>query len=133
MQHDIRVTSGRRLVGRARRSVSLYLLGFLLTVAIAPHRHLNSFEDLLSEGPSDSGIFIESAPPDRTGGTRVQRARLVDDDPCMACFHSDYVASAQRLFVLNRTFTPLREIRASAAARLARRSFSPPAPPPRAL
>ena len=97
-----------------RRAASLYLLGFLLAVAAAPHHHLNSFEDLLSEGPSDSGIFIKAFPADPAGETRIQRACVVDDDPCLACFHDDYAASAAAPFVLDRTFTPLRDVLAPA-------------------
>jgi len=123
MQRDdrtlLRLTRGLR--SRVRRSASLYLLSFLLAVAVAPHRHLNSLADLLSDGPSDSGMFVESGPPDPTGKPRVQPARLVDDDPCLACFHHDYAATASTSLVVVQTLAPHLEFLASA-----RRSVSGP-------
>jgi hypothetical protein len=71
---------------------------------------LNSLEDLVSEGPSDSGVFLETDPSDPGGETRIQPARLVDDDPCMACFHHDYAASMAAIFVLDQTFSALRNV-----------------------
>jgi len=103
----MRRSSGHGLGSRTRRWSSVYLLGFLLAVAAAPHRHLNSLEDLVSEAPSDSGVFLETSPCDTGGETRIQPARLVDDDPCMACFHHDYSASMSPFFVLDQTFTAL--------------------------
>jgi hypothetical protein len=124
MQRDdrtpLRLTRGLR--SRARRFASLYLLGFLLAVAVAPHRHLNSFADLLSDGPSDSGMFVEAGPPDPAGGARIQPARLVDDDPCLACFHHDYAATASTSLVVVQTLTPHLEFLATA-----RRSAPEPA------
>ena len=107
MRSEERGSSGHGLGGRARRWSSFYLLGFLLAVAGAPHRHLNSLEDLVSEGPSDSGFFLEVGPCDPGGETRIQPARLVDDEPCMACFHHDYSASAAAPFVFDLTFAAL--------------------------
>jgi hypothetical protein len=133
MKRERRRPSARGLGSGARRGVSLYLLGFLLAVAVAPHRHINSLEDLLSDGPSDSGIFIEARPVDPTAATQVQSARLVDDDPCLACFHHDYDASAQQLFVLSRTFTPRQEIDALPVVTLADPCLPPFTPPPRVL
>ena len=84
-----------------RRAASLYLLGFLLAVAAAPHRHLNSFEDLLSDGPSDSGIFVASPVGAPQSVPCLSSCRLIDDDPCLACFHNDYAASARSIFHLS--------------------------------
>lgn len=97
-----------------RRATSLYVLGFLLAVAAAPHRHLNSLEDLVSSGPSDSGIFVKTLSADPAGETRIQGACVVDDDPCLACFHHDYAAAVAASFVLDGTFTPLRYVPAPA-------------------
>jgi hypothetical protein len=133
MERENQRPSRRGLGSGARRGASVYLLGFLLAVAAAPHRHHKSLEDLHSDGPSDTGIFIEAAPFDPAAGTQVQSARLVDDDPCLACFHHDFAASAGQLFVLRQTFTPCREIRALPIVTLAEPSFPPLAPPPRAL
>ena|SRR5438477_115977 len=110
MRNMRRGSSDHRFGARARRWSSFYLLGFLFAVAAAPHRHLNSLEDLVSEGPSDSGSFLEAGPSDPGGETRIQAARLVDDDPCMACFHHDYSASASETFVFDLTFAALRKI-----------------------
>jgi hypothetical protein len=125
----------RKLRSRARRSTSFYLLGFLSAVAVAPHRHLNSLADLLSEGRSDSGMFVQAGPSNAGGGTQVQRALLIDDDPCLACFHHDYAATASTPFVIDRTLTPRLDVLASA-----RRSVPEPAfkslasrSPPRSL
>jgi len=104
----------RGLQSRARCSASLYLLGFLLAVAVAPHHHLNSYDDLLSDGPSDSGMFVEAGPADPAGAARIQPARLVDDDPCLACFHQDYAATASTSLVVVQTLTPHLEFLASA-------------------
>src|SRR5713101_3856980 len=116
-----------------RRGAALYGVIFLLAVAFAPHRHFNSLEDLLSDGPSDSGIFVMSPVGAPEGSPSLSSSRLIDDDPCLACFHHDYAASARRLFVLRQTFTPLKEIPALSTLSVAELSFSPLAPPPRVL
>ena|SRR5258706_7053422 len=127
MRRQTRGNSGRGLGSRARRWSSLYLLGFLLAVAATPHRHLNSIEDLVSEGRSDSGFFLETAPPDAGGEARVQAARLVDDDPCLACFHHDYSASMSAVFVLDQAFTALRSVPAPPALGVPEPVFESPA------
>ena len=75
---------------------ALHGLAFFIAVAVAPHSHANSLEDLLSDGPSDSGIFMEqtsaSAPEP---GVWFRAARLVDDDPCLACFQNDFQAATE--------------------------------------
>ena len=137
MQRDdrrpLRLTRGLR--SRARRSMSLYLLGFLLAVAVAPHRHLNSFADLLSEGQSDSGTFIDAGLSDARGKARIHSARLMDDDPCLACFHDDYAATASTAFVVDRTLTPHLEVPASARQSVPEPASESPASrsPPRDL
>ena len=71
---------------------ALYLLAFFATVAFASHRHANGFEDLLIGGPSDSGVFVGfSGPSDfaADSGAGWSSAAIVDDDPCLACFHND--------------------------------------------
>jgi len=92
--------SGRWLGNQTRRGASLYLLGFFLAVASTPHRHFNSLEDLLSDGPSDSGIFVVSPVVASDSSPCVSSSRLIDDDSCLACFLNDYVASAGAPFVL---------------------------------
>jgi hypothetical protein len=79
-----------------RRFAATHLLAFLLAVAVAPHQHANSLEDLLSDGPSDSGIFVDGGQsPDPTGEPQWHAARLIDDDPCLACFHHDFSSIAE--------------------------------------
>lgn len=77
-----------------RRIVASYGLVFLLAAAAAPHHHLNSIEDLVSDGPSDSGVLVEgSGPGHPVGGLEMGAGRLVDDEPCLACFLHDFVAA----------------------------------------
>jgi len=77
----------------ARDFFSLYLLGFFFMVALSPHTHLNDLEDLVMGGPSYSGILLQSAPRGE-GPLEIDSARLVDDIPCLACFHNDFVTGA---------------------------------------
>jgi hypothetical protein len=77
----------------ARDFLSLFLLGFLFAVALSPHTHLNDLDDLILEGPSNSGILLQSAPCGE-GPLEIDSARLVDDIPCLACFHNDFVTGA---------------------------------------
>src|SRR5262249_27850660 len=106
--------SGRfaRRVGlreRLRVLAALHGLAFFLAVAIAPHSHANSLEDLLSDGPSDSGIFVEQTSTTTEPGVWFQAARLVDDDPCLACFHNDFKAAAEPIssILIAPTFVPV--------------------------
>jgi hypothetical protein len=90
-----------------RRFAAVYVLAFLAAVTLAPHRHLNSFEDLVSDGPSDSGIVLEaSRPQDPMAGPRWSSARFTDDDPCLACFHNDWATEAIAFLVLAPRFSP---------------------------
>ena len=125
----------RELRRRVRRSTSFYLLAFLLAVAVAPHHHLNSLADLLSEGRSDSGMFVQAGSSDADGEARIDRAFLVDDDPCLACFHYDYAATTSTSFVVDRTLTPRLEAPASARQSIPEPASESPASrsPPRAL
>jgi hypothetical protein len=92
------------------RPAALHLLAFFLAVAIAPHRHANSFEDLISDGPSDSGVFLEGSPlEDPTGAPHWDSARVRDDDPCLACFHHDFDSTTEviEFLALVPTLTPM--------------------------
>lgn len=86
--------------GSAYRIAALYGLFFFLAVAAAPHHHLNSFEDLVTDGPSDSGVFVPQ--PTTDPDPCIAAANVVDDDPCLACFQNDYVAAASFAFVVAR-------------------------------
>ncbi|HYK43395.1 MAG TPA: hypothetical protein VE007_13490 [Thermoanaerobaculia bacterium] len=87
---------------------ALYCLALFFSVSFVPHRHANSLEDLLTDGPSDSGIFVAGEPRQARADVGMGAARLIDDDPCLACFHHDYTASPVRLFSFGATFRPLR-------------------------
>jgi len=90
-----------------RRFAALHLLAFLAAAAIAPHRHVNSIEDLFSDGPSDSGIVLEgSGPQDPMAGPHWSSARLIDDDPCHACFHNDWATEPIASLVLTPSINP---------------------------
>jgi len=79
-----------------RRFAALYLLLFFGAVAIAPHQHANSIEDLIFDGPSDSGIFLEeSGSQSPAADRRWSSARWRDDDPCLACFHHDFDSATE--------------------------------------
>ena len=80
--------------GWRRKIAALYGVAFFLAVAVAPHHHFNSLEDLLFDGPSDSGIFLASPVGAPESEPCLSSSRLIDDDPCLACFQNDYVASA---------------------------------------
>lgn len=102
-----RVRFFRTLVG-LRHAAACYLLAFLAAVAFAPYRHANSLEDLLSDGPSDSGVFLERAGPAvAANGLHWARARLVDDDPCIACFHHDWATEPIALLTITPGFSPI--------------------------
>jgi hypothetical protein len=125
---NLSISSGslfRRLDGLGlRRFAARYLLVFLAAVAIAPHQHVNAIEDLLSDGPSDSGIVLEgSGPQDPTAGLQWSIARFTDDDPCLACFHNDWATEPIALLVLVPTFRPTTLAQALHLAAI-------PAPPP---
>ncbi|HEY3124414.1 MAG TPA: hypothetical protein VGK70_10195 [Thermoanaerobaculia bacterium] len=85
---------------RSYRIAALYGLFFFLAAAAAPHHHVNSFEDLVTDGPSDSGIFVPQ--PATDPDPCFAAGNVVDDDPCLACFQNDYVAAASFAFVVAR-------------------------------
>jgi hypothetical protein len=109
MRHVLHLRRRTGQDGWPRRVGALYALAFLLAATFAPHRHLNSFKDLLSEGPSDSGIFVQGN-RSLSGETEVSSAQLIDDAPCLACFHHDYTTSVNQLFVFGKTFLPAQRI-----------------------
>ena len=79
-----------------RRLPAIYLLALFAAASAAPHHHLGA------------GFY--------PGG-------LVDDESCLACFHSDFVASPAISLALVRPLAPL-------AGRPAVRSDSTPSPLP---
>jgi len=81
-------------------------VGFFLAAVAAQHRHANALEDLLSDGPSDSGFVIDlSLPAD--DGTFLAPLATVLDAPCPACFDHDFVAASTSVFVLSDPSTGL--------------------------
>jgi len=114
---------GNRPLGRSvglreglRRLAALHGLAFFLAVAVVPHSHLNSLEDLFSDGPSDSGIFIEPrSPAAQEPGPSFRTARLVDDDPCPACFFDDFLSDTEpvSVYLFAPDLEPLAQITAS--------------------
>ena len=100
----------RNVGWRVRRLAAIYAIGLLVTVAAAPHHHLNSLADLLTDGPSDSGVIVEiQGPPDPASGVRINAVHLIDDEPCPACFHHDFAAVAGHWIQLTETLKRLGE------------------------
>ena len=97
----------KRLPSPNRRIPAAYAVAFFLAAAAAPHRHLNGMEDLLSDGPSDSGLVLAGPIAPVDAGPVVEPMRLLDDDPCPACFQHDFVASAAAVFTLSSPSTRL--------------------------
>ena len=93
-----------------RRIPAAYAVAFFLAAAAAPHRHLNGMEDLLSDGPSDSGLVLAGPIAPTDAGPAVEPLCLLDDDPCPACFQHDFVASAAAVFALSSPSTCLAPI-----------------------
>ncbi len=95
-----------RLAGRlsARRIAAFYLLFFLGAAAISPHQHLNSLEDLISDGPSDSGAVLATRGPQSPTGHQWSAARLLDDGPCLACFSHDFDSATEVIAVFALAF-----------------------------
>lgn len=82
-----------------RRATGSYLVLFFLAVAAAPHHHVNGLEDLLLDQPSDSGYVVETGSPIGTRGAPAWNSFwLVEDDPCLACFTSDFVSAPAAVF-----------------------------------
>lgn len=81
------------LSNRWRRIAAAYLAFFYLAVAAAPHHHLNGLEDLLLDQRSDSGVVEIDNPVGTAASPAWGTFWLVDDDPCLACFNSDFVSA----------------------------------------
>jgi hypothetical protein len=91
-----------RLVGtRFRRLISVSLAIFFLAVAGAPHHHLDGLQDFLLDQPSDSGVVVAgcSNPAPLSGAPAWNGWRLIDDDPCPACFNNDFVSAVSAVMV----------------------------------
>jgi len=100
---------------RSREFVSAYLVGFLLTAAVSPHRHKNDIADLLTDGPSDSGVFLDVSPAGPPGAPPLaETLRWTDDDPCLACFPYDFTLGGTEAADALPTPLPVLEIRAIA-------------------
>lgn len=117
---------------RTRRVVSACLAALLLAAAASPHRHKNGLADLLTDGLSDSGVFVDASSLADRGSPLVERLRWVDDEPCLACFPSDFAAAPTAtavevadLLPLDRSLTILPRHKSSQRTRL-RASRSPP-------
>ncbi|HEY6050524.1 MAG TPA: hypothetical protein VIZ58_04690 [Thermoanaerobaculia bacterium] len=80
----------------------MFLALFFLAVAAAPHDHVNGLADLLLDQPSDSGEIAESDAPAADTGYGWYSEWLVNDDPCLACFNSDFVSTPAPILA----FTP---------------------------
>jgi hypothetical protein len=97
-----------------RRYPAFYLLALFVGAAVAPHHHLDPIADLLSDRPSNSGTFAQVQGP---GGLDegAYPGRMVQDESCFACFHSDFVASFAVALSLTHALEPLAEFRAPSA------------------
>jgi len=101
---------------RWRQSAGIYLSLFFLAVAAAPHHHLNGIEDILLDQPSDSGLLTQVlGPRERSGAPALNPVRLVEDEPCLACFTGDFVCAPTAAVAFTATLTAL-AIRPSAPA-----------------
>ena len=110
-----------------------YAVIFVAATSAAPHHHLNGIEDLLSDGPSDSGLVFVGSAFQSAGSPVIEAVQILDDDACLACFPHDFVAAATCVFVLCSPSTSLariEEARGAEAPQPAERptaSRSPPA------
>ncbi len=94
---------------RCRQVVGGHLALFLLTVAAAPHDHINGLEDLVLDQRSDSGIVVQTPGSVRSGiAPAWKSSRLLRDVPCLACFTGDFVAAPVASMVFVTRLTPLR-------------------------
>jgi hypothetical protein len=94
---------------RYRRAAGVYLVLFFVAVTAAPHHHLNGLEDLLLDQRSDSGTLVQALGPVEAGGPAgMNPYRLVQDEPCLACFTRDFVSAPASTFFLFASFSPLR-------------------------
>jgi hypothetical protein len=104
---QVRVPKFGRWIGAA------YAIVFLAATSAPPHHHLNGIEDLLSDGPSDSGLVLVRRGFQSAGGSVIEAVQMFDDDPCLACFPHDFVAAASCVFVLSNPSTPRARIEAA--------------------
>jgi hypothetical protein len=96
------------MLKRWRRIPALYLLALFAAATAAPHHHLNSIADLVSDGPSNSGTIAMIVSP-ASHGVGFYPVDLVEDESCLACFHSDFAASPALAITLNPSLRPLAE------------------------
>jgi hypothetical protein len=89
-----------------RRSAALCLLVFVGATLVVSHSHKNPIADLITDGPSDSGIFVLASHLS-AGALSYSSGRLVVDDPCLACFWHDVTATAAVFVALLIISTPL--------------------------
>ena len=89
-----------------RRLSAIYLLALFAAAAAAPHHHLDPIADIVSDGPSNSGSFAQIRGPVGLGAGFYPGA-LIDDESCLACFHSDFVASPAIALALVAPLQPL--------------------------
>jgi hypothetical protein len=105
-----------------RRLPAIYLLALFAAASAAPHHHLDPIADIVSDGPSNSGRFTQIRGPVELG-TGFYPGTLIDDESCLACFHSDFVASPAISLALARPLQPF-------AGRPVADAVSTPAPLP---
>jgi hypothetical protein len=94
-----------------RHTAAVYLALFFLAIAAAPHHHLNGTEDIFLDQPSESGDVTQVLGPASPSGTwELNPIRVVADEPCLACFASDFVSAppASFSFVMRPVPLPLR-------------------------
>ncbi len=92
--------------GSWRRRSAFYLVTFFCVATAAPHHHLDPIADLISDGPSNSGTFAQITGPIDPGQGFYPGA-LVQDEPCLACFHRDFLASPAVSILLALSLEPL--------------------------
>jgi len=116
------------LVSRSWRWIgAAYAVIFLGATTASPHRHLNGIEDLLSDDPSDSGSIVAGIVPGDAAGPLIAPLRVLDDDPCLACFPHDFVAAPSCVFVLHAPSRPLGRIEPLSRASAPQPGDRPPA------
>ena len=93
-----------------RRLLSACLVVLFAGAAAAPHRHKNDVADLLGDGRSDSGFFIDAASIAPGDSPFAESLRWIDDDPCLACFPSDFATTAAVRATSDTTLSPLHRL-----------------------
>lgn len=103
---------------RCRHAAGTYLTLFFLAVAAAPHHHLNGIEDILLDQRSDSGLIVQTRGPIGTANApSLEPFRLIQDEPCLACFTGDFVCAPGTAiaFVATLAALPIRPLPATLA------------------